>query len=132
MKKTTYILIILVALTFISQIAIAAYLWSNRIPYEEYRARHPEWFSDDITESDDYYIESDDFYISIDDDEEMPATDVARSDDATVIDAAGGGFSVTVISDSPASESVAEDFYTDTLIITSPQKNIHVTTKIRE
>lgn len=123
MKKTTYILIILVALTFISQIAIGAYLWSHRISYEEYRARHPRLFSDDITESEDYYIE--------DEDEKVPDTDVARSEDATVIDATGGGFSVTVINDSPANVSVVEDFYTDTLIITSTKKNIHVTAPIR-
>ena len=127
MKKTTYILIILVALTFISQIAIGAYLWSHRISYEEYRGRHPGLFSDDVTESEDYY---EDYYI-VDEDEKVPDTGVARSEDATVIDAAGGGFSVTVINDSPANVSVPEDFYTDTLIITSTKKNIHVTAPIR-
>ena len=121
MKKTSYILIILVALTFISQIAIGAYLWSHRISYEEYRARHPGLFSDDITESEDYYI--------VDEDEKVPDTD-AEVSEPIVIDAADNGLEVVVISDDYRGVE-ATTYYTDTLIITSPRKNIRVTSMLR-
>lgn len=114
MKKTTYILLGLVGLIFVIELAIGIYLYAKRIPRDEYRAMHPELYTGVTVNSDDYYI---------DDSDTEDATPVQEG--ATVIDASEGGYSVVITSDYTYKDDAAT-YYTDTLIITSPEKNIRV------
>ncbi len=114
MKKTTYILLGLVGLIFVIELAIGIYLYAKRIPMDEYRAMHPEWYTDTTVNSDDLYIE---------DVNTEEATPVQQG--ITVIDASDGGYSVIITSECADNDDAAT-YYTDTLIITSPEKNIRV------
>lgn len=114
MKKTTYILLGLIALIFVAELAFGIYLYATRIPVEEFEAMHPEWYQHETVSSDDLYVQDTD----------------AEESDPIVIDASDSGFEVFVTSDDYR-ENEAVTYYTDTLIITSPRKNIRVKSKLR-
>lgn len=122
MKKTTYILLGLVSLIFIIELAVGIYLYANRLSEEECRAIHPEWFSGySGAVLDDSYVEDADTEADIDVIEEIDTVQHAT----TVIDAANGAYNVLITVDN-VHKGHTEVFYTDTLIITSPSKNIRV------
>lgn len=114
MKKTTYILIAILALIFVAELAVGLYIRSCMIPVDEFWAKHPEYYTSETVTSDDYYVQD---------------TEPEESE-PIVIDAADGGFEVFVTSDDYR-ENEAVTYYTDTLIITSPRKNIRVKSKLR-
>ncbi len=120
MKKTTYILLGLVALIFVIELAIGIFLYSTRMSGEEVRKLHPDWFGESVEViSDDYYIQDTELA-----DEEADDFDPGQRG-TTVVDAADGGYNVLITRDN-VEKSHGEVFYTDTLIITSPSKNIRV------
>lgn len=114
MKKTTYILLGLVALIFVVELAVGIYMYATRITREEYRAMHPEWYTEATVITDDYYVQEPD-----------TEEDIPSQEGPTVIDASAGGYSVHISTDE-RQQAQAGTYYTDTLIITSPEKNILV------
>lgn len=113
MKKTTYILLGLVALIFVMELVIGMYFYATRIPMDEYRAMHPEWYKNQPEISDDYYVE-----------ETESEETVFPQEGTTVIDASAGGYNVIISTDEK--DGAVPQYYTDTLIITSKEKNILV------
>ncbi len=110
MKKTTYILLALVGMIFVVELPVGLYLYSTRMSWEEYRAMHPEW--DEAVTLETY----------IDDETEE---EEQQEQGATVIDASDGGYNV-IISSEYTNQVKADSYYTDTIIITSSEKNIRV------
>lgn len=115
MKKTTYIILALVALTFITNIAIFVYISSHAITREEYEALHPEFFSNVSVTEEIYYDPDDAFTVETEEPEQRPAT---------VINAATGQSLNVVVTGTETTSG--EEFYTDTLIIVSPKRDIRV------
>ncbi len=113
MKKTTYILLALVGMIFVVELAVGLYLYSTRMSWEEYRAMHPEW--DEAVTLETYIDDIDD---EIEEEEQ-------QKQGATVIDASDGGYNV-IISSEYTNQDKADSYYTDTIIITSSEKNIRV------
>ncbi|MDE6653120.1 MAG: hypothetical protein K2K37_01870 [Muribaculaceae bacterium] len=114
MKKTTYILLGLIALIFVAELAFGIYLYATRIPVEEFEEMHPEWYRHETVSADDFNVQDTD----------------AEESEPIVIDAADSGLEVVVTSDDYRGVE-ATTYYTDTLIITSPRKNIRVTSMLR-
>lgn len=115
MKKTTYIILALVALTFITQIAIFVYIYSHRISLEEFKAHHLEIYSDVSVTEEIRYDSDEAFTVETEEPERRPST---------VINAAAGQSLNVVVTGTETTSG--EEFYTDTLIIVSPKRDIRV------